>query len=85
LEDILENDIIKWKQNSIGTVYLLRMTNELLAVIAYDNNKTILLSKSFTYFSEKNKKKVHKEARSYFNNVAEALRKKDLSLLENLF
>ena len=82
-DSILENEIIKVKKYSVGTVYMLNMHNDMIAVIAFDKNKNSICSRSF-FHNEKNKKEIMKEAREYFRKVQECLYQKKLNMLEEL-
>jgi len=80
---VLENNIILSKTYSVGSVYLLEMTEEMLAIIAYDKNDNPLYSQGF-FYNENTKKKVMKTAKSYFKKIQDCLYQKKIELIEEI-
>lgn len=82
-ESILDNEIIKSKKYSVGSVYLLRMNENMVAIAAFNKEKEIICSRSF-FHNEKSKKQILKEANQYFKQVQECLYQKKIEMLDEL-
>ena len=83
MEELLKgNNILLSKKYSIGSVYLIELSEGMLVVIAIDNKNLPLCSRSFFY--NENKKEILKEGRKYFRQIQECLRMKKIELIEEL-
>lgn len=77
---ISNNKIILSKKIKLGSVYLIKLFDNMLAVVAFQNNNKIY-SRSFIY-SNSNKKTVTQKARQNFKFILNCFYKNNLTLLE---
>lgn len=84
LEDLIANNkILLSKKYTAGSVYMLEMPNNMLAVVAVGKDNLNLCSKSF-FYTDKTKKETLKSSRKYFKQIQECLYQKKLEMLEEL-
>lgn len=75
--------VLTKKETSVGTAYIFDLIPSMWAVIVFDENSQIILSRNFPY-NEKTRKKMFTVCRMFYKKVRKALIKHDLNSLEDM-
>jgi hypothetical protein len=75
--------VITKKETTVGTAYIFDLIPSMWAVIVFDANSQIILSRNFPY-NELTEKEMFATCKTFYKKVKDALLKKDVDALEEM-